>query len=509
MRRRNLLWITLVLLISASMVGVSVSQPPEDPPTIYVDPPSYTATRIGEVFDIDVNIKNVTSDLRLVGVEFKLGYNTTLLEVVNVTEGPYMADTTWALNGTFFSHIEEFNYTNVLILILPHVGGNWTAFPEGDGTLATITFNATSRTVLPAVGSSDLQLSDTVLSNDVPGEITHEVEHGYYEIPALPLTTLEVMPEQYTATQVGETFDINIDIKNLDRDWRLVGAEFKLRYNTTVLEVVNITEGDFLKSWAQQQPGSEPPYTSFLSFVEEDYGLVAILILPNATGQWNPPFPEGNGTLATITFNAAYTPWEPAPSYMLQLNETMLIDDNLASIPHEINPGYYKIAQYLSLTPDTGFAATTIEGGRFAANSKITITWDGAPVPAVPTPLTTDSNGNFTAIISALTPTVPGPHNVTATDEEGNWAEATFTVVDMTGPPGPAGPQGETGPAGADGATGPAGPEGPQGATGPQGPEGPEGPKGAAAPAEVAWASIVIAIIAIISVVYLWLRKKP
>jgi len=48
----------------------------------------------------------------------------------------------------------------------------------------------------------------------------------------------------------------------------------------------------------------------------------------------------------------------------------------------------------------------------------------------------TDETGSFTALISVQTQTSPGVHTVNATDESGNWATATFTVVDMRGPAG-------------------------------------------------------------------------
>ncbi|MGD8506750.1 MAG: hypothetical protein PVF15_08830 [Candidatus Bathyarchaeota archaeon] len=138
----------------------------------------------------------------------------------------------------------------------------------------------------------------------------------------------------------------------------------------------------------------------------------------------------------------------------------------------------------LNLVPDRGFASTTIVGSGFSSSSTITVTWDGMPIPTVPNPLITDSYGNFTAMITALTPNDPGPHIVNATDEWGHSAWATFTVVDMTGlegpegPQGEIGPQGETGPAGLQGPKGDKGDTGSQGSPGEQGPEGPQGPQG-------------------------------
>ena len=99
----------------------------------------------------------------------------------------------------------------------------------------------------------------------------------------------------------------------------------------------------------------------------------------------------------------------------------------------------------LSLSPRSGFSCTTLVGSGFAPNSKVSISWDGNALPTVPSPLTTDSYGNFTATISVPTQSEPGSHIVNATDELTDWASETFTVTNMVGPEGPQGEQGAKG----------------------------------------------------------------
>lgn len=129
----------------------------------------------------------------------------------------------------------------------------------------------------------------------------------------------------------------------------------------------------------------------------------------------------------------------------------------------------FSIQSMLALTPSIGFASTTVVGSGFSNDSKITINWDGTTIPSIPSNATTDATGSFTVLISVPTQTSPGSHTVNVTDESGDWATATFTVVDMTGPQGSAGLQGQQGP---KGDTGPQGPKGDTGATGPIGPAG-------------------------------------
>lgn len=147
----------------------------------------------------------------------------------------------------------------------------------------------------------------------------------------------------------------------------------------------------------------------------------------------------------------------------------------------------------ITLVPDTGFASTTVVGSGFAPNSEITITWNGTFISTVPSALTTDQYGNFTTIIGVLTPNDPGNHMVNATDELGNSAEVTFTVIDMTGPQGEQGLQGETGP------------QGEQGETGPQGETGSPG----AVPLEYVAIPTIPSIAAIVLAAYALVRKKP
>jgi len=496
---KKALLLTLALTMSTIMAGTVPSLASEEKPTIYVSPSTYLATHIAEIFQINVNIKNLTEDQQLIGVQWKLKFDTTILEALNVTEGDFLKN--WAETAgldpddIFFWWLQEEDYAISFAIYIKFAVAPPTVFPEGSGTLATITFNATHRpTEAEPTASCILELTDTILLDVDEEDIAHSSENGYYEITPLSFSSITVTPDLYIATHIGEIFNVTIDIKSLDRDWRLIGAEFTLHYNTTLLETKEdwISEGPFLQQFA--------PYgTWFDSYVERDYGLVGILILPNATGGWNPPFPEGNGTLVTITFNATYLPWEPEPSCILQLDDTKLIDVNIDLIPHTISHGYYEVGPYLTLVPDTGFAATTVVGVRFAANSQITITWDGEPIITVPSPLTTDSNGNFTAIITVLSPTDPGLYNVTSTDQEGNKANATFTVIDMKGETGDKGDPGETGDKGDPGETGD---------KGDPGETGDKGDPGETAPTEVVWASIIIAIIAIVIAAYSLLRKK-
>lgn len=85
----------------------------------------------------------------LVGIGFKLAYANTLLQVTNVTEGPFMQNPAWNLHGTTFIQFVEVDpaFGPVVFvgdLLNPDDDGVWAASADGNGTLATIQFQASN-----------------------------------------------------------------------------------------------------------------------------------------------------------------------------------------------------------------------------------------------------------------------------------------------------------------------------------------------------------------------------
>jgi len=137
---------------------------------------------------------------------------------------------------------------------------------------------------------------------------------------------LAITPDFYFAQELGEEFDINVTISNVNETLHLIGIHFRLLYDDELLSVVNVREGNFLSQYGS---------TYFAWNLEEDgfYGgphvVVGNMILPNSTGQWPGPFPEGDGVVATIRFKVIYRPVEPDPieACVLRFAEVILLDD--------------------------------------------------------------------------------------------------------------------------------------------------------------------------------------
>ena len=128
-------------------------QPPSTEPYLEVLPVLTELGKTGEMiigvpakseFEVGVYIRNLDKGWRLIAVQAMLYYNTTLLEYMSATEGPFMQDPTWNLYGTYPIVIDESNYVIFGDIILPNGTGYWDQpeFPNGGGLLFTIKFKA-------------------------------------------------------------------------------------------------------------------------------------------------------------------------------------------------------------------------------------------------------------------------------------------------------------------------------------------------------------------------------
>jgi hypothetical protein len=138
------------------------------------------------------------------------------------------------------------------------------------------------------------------------------------------LTRVFVDPSSQTVNNVGDTFTVNISITNV---FNLYAYQFKLYYNSTVMNGTQVEEGSFLKNSGQ---------TFFLinNFTDQyDSGRGIVYVTCTLTGPLQGA--NGNGVLATITFKSLTT----ANSNPLHLAEVLLYDSNVSPIPYEVVDG--------------------------------------------------------------------------------------------------------------------------------------------------------------------------
>jgi hypothetical protein len=130
--------------------------------TVAVSPPSITAS-IGQSFSIDIDISSVSD---LYGWELKLGWNSSLIGLVRVDEGPFLRSG----GNTFFSYF--LNTTDEHLVVECTLEGHISGV-SGNGTLATVTFNTTNN------GECPLNLYDVSLIDSSDQSIPCQAVSGY------------------------------------------------------------------------------------------------------------------------------------------------------------------------------------------------------------------------------------------------------------------------------------------------------------------------------------------
>jgi len=283
--------------------------------TLYVAPSlvEFWTPGYGKTYTVNVKISNV---VKLYGFEFKLYWNTTLLDLVGVKITP---PSVWGTN--YFVAMNETR---------EDLGTYWLAVAatkpspsfSGSATLATLTFKITYDPIYPNNVTSGLDLAETELSDQEANPIPHDTYNGKYECLSTK-PRLAANPSAYTATTLGKKFTVNITIADVVN---LYSFEFHLTYNTTVLDATDITIGAFLKS----------PYQIAKKIIDDSAGSIWLSVksLPPA------PSSNGSGILATITFmvplesgiwHVGCTPLECD----LQPILTILKTDKGITVPHD------------------------------------------------------------------------------------------------------------------------------------------------------------------------------
>ena len=233
--------------------------------TVYIDPPSKIVTP-GEEFTVSIKIADVVD---LVGWEVWLFFDPTVVECIDVVEGPFLQ----SAGGTYFIAYLN-NVTGQAVAGCLLLG--WVPPPHGSGTLATVIFHYLGE------GDTDLHLK-TILTDSETALIPHDAVDGFV---SRLLPTVYVFPHEIYVDEQTRNFTVSVNIENLQTYHRFVAIELWLEYDPAVLTFTKAVEGDFLKDFPKIRP-----------LDTEWYG---ILLAPPWTR-----FPEGNGTPAAFTFTVS------------------------------------------------------------------------------------------------------------------------------------------------------------------------------------------------------------
>jgi len=168
MKKRVVCAVLVSVLVLSTMLLTGIQKvEAESTAVVYVDPETSYAT-LGQVFSVNVSVANVTD---LYGFQLKLGYNTTILDIVEATFQPFLNDPTFVMKD----EIDEDGgwYWLALVSFPPALG------KSGSGPLVTLRFRVTG------LGNCTLDLYDTELADNTAAYIDHSVEDGYFEFTLL------------------------------------------------------------------------------------------------------------------------------------------------------------------------------------------------------------------------------------------------------------------------------------------------------------------------------------
>jgi len=163
-RKKTIIIILSLIIVAILLAYVVFSILMSNPTTLYLDPQT-TEKAVGQDFVVNASVSNVVD---LYGWELYLSWNKTILDVVNVTQGPFLesggnspfiSPTIWNENGS--------------LLLDGLLTGNVTGV-DGSGVLATIRFQVIGS------GKSDLLLYGTTLVSSSQKSIAHTVKSGTF-----------------------------------------------------------------------------------------------------------------------------------------------------------------------------------------------------------------------------------------------------------------------------------------------------------------------------------------
>jgi len=158
-----LTFILLFLMVTAHIKSAGEGITNQNVAVIFIYPGT-SEGNVGENFTIEVKVSDV---IDLYGYEFHLRWNSTLLDCVEVNEGPFLKSG----GSTFFTY--KINSTEGCMVVDCTLLGDIQGV-NGNGTLTTIKF------YIKKTGECLLDLYDTILLNSAEQTIEHSTTDGYF-----------------------------------------------------------------------------------------------------------------------------------------------------------------------------------------------------------------------------------------------------------------------------------------------------------------------------------------
>lgn len=279
-------------------------------PKLAVDPDyvefSQWVNATGETFNETVLIKGLDPAWGLTNVTFCLCFNSTLIDVVGITP-----DALWGTPDIDVVHTTPWDKINVTLK-------DPTTTPGGDVVLIEIEFEVLYQGVVPPRAPGDYDETPLFFCGDYKlFDHVNEIETldpieglvRIYCLMGLPLGWLEVVDPTDGDNEivlgpepsVGKEFEVNVVIKNLHPEWNLIGYQFRLSFDDTLIEGMEITEGPFLKDPRWNKYGNL--FMSRFDPITPDFPACAVIggiLWPDpADGKYKEPFAQAPGPNVT------------------------------------------------------------------------------------------------------------------------------------------------------------------------------------------------------------------
>lgn len=310
-----------ISLIAMLLVGMAAIFPVKAvTATLYIDPAATSfgtdTKHVGDTFTVDVKVLDVTS---MFAYEFRLKFEYAKINLTSAVRpaGHFLEPT--GDPSSYFVPVWKVKESQDATYTIAHFGYTLLA-PEtartGSGLLVTLTFKIM---VEPTFGdpliTSAFDLYDTKLADDAANPIVHTAVDGtyeYYFVLPTPIHYLSVQPPTTVipagAPVVGTAnafFDVYVNINALNAAFWVVGIEFKLAYDPTLIDYVSIAVDPWLDAFGDiyMVPVIEGPGTIH----------TAVVLLPHHSppSVWDFPI-SGSGHLVKLTFEVIHQeafPW--------------------------------------------------------------------------------------------------------------------------------------------------------------------------------------------------------
>ena len=241
--------LSLIVLLASFIYVVAVPKPiasAASPVQLYIDPPSIVNQTLvsGTTFNVTVKVANIPADPGLVGIEFNVTWDPAILKGVVLQDiifhqvtPPDQTSNIWALKNIVANNSVSYAYT------FQDIGA------AEDGGYAPINGSYTVANIglkVVGVGKCPLHFYVSKLGDPLGNAITHDTIDGFFDntvpLPPPPAALLSVDPAKIVNSNLtsGTTFSVNINITNATN---LGGLEFKLGFNSSVLNALTVNAG--------------------------------------------------------------------------------------------------------------------------------------------------------------------------------------------------------------------------------------------------------------------------